>query len=1139
MKLVYNIDFEIAGAIFMMILYCYLVIQYSNQSEINRRFKKLVKYIFAAEVMDILTSVSISYGDVIPAIANVLINTVYFILVASMAYRFLRYVESYIYKEEINGKGALANRIIYAVYSGMIVLNIFGRHFFYFNSDGEYIHGKLYIIVYVAPLYFLLFSAGVLIRNRKVFMLKQKFSAGIFIILAAAGPILQLLWFPDVLLSLFTPSVAVLVILFSLETPDYQKLMKTLDELEKAKEDEERARVAAQEANQTKTEFLANMSHELRTPINAILGYDELIMKETKESHTAMYAVNAQAAGRTLLSVVNDIIDFTGMDDKSLKLESAPYSVLSLIQDMMVYTEYNAEKKNLELELTVDENMPQELNGDVARILQILNNLSSNAVKYTKEGFVKIKIAWEQKEENSGVMAVEFVDSGIGMTPKEVSEISTSFSRFNNKETRNIQGIGLGLSIVTKLLDLMGSKLEIESEYGKGSRFSFKIEQGIVDASPIGKVNMENAYDRLWQEKISDKFVAGDAKILAVDDNVMNLDLFRGVLKETKIQIDTALNGEEALKLIEKNSYHIIFLDHMMPVMDGIETLQEIKRRNLCQGVPVIALTANAVTGAKTTYMEAGFDDYLSKPITGKQLESIVRKYLPKELLKDTFKETEINAKSQTDTDKDIPSGVAEAVSAGQTGEVSFLEKLSFLDTDTGMAYCCDSEEFYKEMLESYLSNEKYADILDFYEKRDWENYRIQVHALKSTSLSIGAVELSEQAKGLEMAAKEDNISYIEEHHANVMEQYKVLLSEIKSVIREPEQKEDEEPEVEQEEAAHILVVDDDSMNLRIAEKMLGGQYRVSSAKSGLEAFGFLEKETPNLILLDLHMPEMDGFEVIKQLKKDDLLKEIPVIFLTADDDRDVEVKGFKEGALDFIKKPFIADIMIQRVQRILELDRLQKHLQQEVEKQTRKAESRRKKVERLSLQVVLTLAKTIDAKDKYTNGHSERVAEYSREIARRAGMTEKEQEDIYYMGLLHDIGKIGIPDMIINKDGKLTDEEYGMIKNHPVIGADILKNISEIPGIDLGAKYHHEKYDGTGYPEGIGGEDIPFCARIIGVADAYDAMASKRSYRDVLPQEVVRAEIEKGAGTQFDPACVEIMLNMIDEDKDYHMREE
>lgn len=225
-------------------------------------------------------------------------------------------------------------------------------------------------------------------------------------------------------------------------------------------------------------------------------------------------------------------------------------------------------------------------------------------------------------------------------------------------------------------------------------------------------------------------------------------------------------------------------------------------------------------------------------------------------------------------------------------------------------------------------------------------------------------------------------------------------------------------------------------------------------------------------------------------------------------------------------------------IKTLAELEDLRKNLEAEVKKRTKEAEERKEKVERLSEQIILTLAKTIDAKDAYTNGHSERVAAYSREIARRMGMSEREQQEIYYMGLLHDIGKIGISDAIINKTGKLTDEEYRMICRHPEIGEEILTTISEFPDISIGAKYHHEKYNGTGYPGRVRGENIPFPAMIIGIADAYDAMTSKRSYRDILSQEVVRGEIEKGKGTQFHPACADIVLQMMDGDTAYQMRE-
>ena len=316
-----------------------------------------------------------------------------------------------------------------------------------------------------------------------------------------------------------------------------------------------------------------------------------------------------------------------------------------------------------------------------------------------------------------------------------------------------------------------------------------------------------------------------------------------------------------------------------------------------------------------------------------------------------------------------------------------------------------------------------------------------------------------------------------------------------------------------------IMVVDDDTSNLRMASHILTAeQMRVSCLKSGEDAIRFLEENRPDLILMDIHMPGMDGFDTLAAVRANEKIADIPVIFLTADDDSETETRGLKAGAMDFIKKPFVPEVLLLRVRHTIELIRLQTDLSHEVEKKTEVVKAQHEKLERISMQIVKTLSGAIDAKDTYTNGHSTRVAEYAREIARNAGFTQEQQNDIYMIGLLHDVGKIGVPKAIINKPDRLTDEEYRIIKTHPDLGAQILSNITEFPRFVTGARWHHERYDGKGYPDGIAGEEIPEEARIIAVADAYDAMSSRRSYRDVLPQDYIRAELVKGRGTQFDP---------------------
>lgn len=309
---------------------------------------------------------------------------------------------------------------------------------------------------------------------------------------------------------------------------------------------------------------------------------------------------------------------------------------------------------------------------------------------------------------------------------------------------------------------------------------------------------------------------------------------------------------------------------------------------------------------------------------------------------------------------------------------------------------------------------------------------------------------------------------------------------------------------------------------------------RVTALKSGTALLEYLQTNRPDLILLDIKMPGLDGFatmELLKDQMADQTQDPVPVIFLTADDNQESESRGLKLGAMDFIRKPFVPEVLVLRVRHTIDLVRLQKNLSAEVDLKSRENES-------LTMHVVQTLAEAIDAKDTYTNGHSSRVAEYSREIAKRYGYSRKGQDEIYMMGLLHDVGKIGVPDAVINKPGKLTDEEFLMIKKHPDLGHKILKRITEMPKLSVGARWHHERYDGRGYPDGLAGQDILEEVRIIAVADAYDAMTSHRSYRDILPQTVVRNEIEKGKGAQFDPVFADIMLQIIDEDKEYRLHE-
>ncbi|SDP40283.1 putative two-component system response regulator [Selenomonas ruminantium] len=335
-----------------------------------------------------------------------------------------------------------------------------------------------------------------------------------------------------------------------------------------------------------------------------------------------------------------------------------------------------------------------------------------------------------------------------------------------------------------------------------------------------------------------------------------------------------------------------------------------------------------------------------------------------------------------------------------------------------------------------------------------------------------------------------------------------------------------------------VLVVDGSASDRQKLHQILDPRVQLEEAKSGMEALTFVVQHHVDLMLLASKLPDMDGFEVLRRLNLEPRFKELPIIITTHEHSQKAEAAVAMAGGFDIIRKPFVPIIVVKKVEQVLEMEYLHRNLKKEVHRQTKLAEDRLASSERLFEETVMALAKTIDAKDAYTRGHSQRVARYARHIAFKLGWLEEEQRKIYFMGLLHDIGKIGVPEAIINKTARLTDEEYSKIKQHTVIGSEILELVAEFPELAIGARSHHERYDGKGYPDGFAGARIPIYARVIAVADAYDAMTSKRSYRGVLPQNVVRGEIAKGRGTQFDPQFADVMLQIIDEDEEYILHE-
>ena len=512
------------------------------------------------------------------------------------------------------------------------------------------------------------------------------------------------------------------------------------------------------------------MSHEIRTPINAVLGMDEMILRESTNPQILEYASNIKQAGSMLLFLINDILDFSKIESGKMDIIPVDYDLGILLSDTMDMIRSRAEEKKLQLELKIESDTPVHLHGDEVRLRQIITNILTNAVKYTPEGKVILTVSGKKVSPGVVQLYVSVKDTGIGIKEEDIGRLFDSFQRVDESRNRNIEGTGLGLSITMRLLNLMGSRLEVKSTYGEGSDFYFYLEQKQLDDEVFGGDIQKYCENEKGKISIAaEQFYAPDAKILVVDDNEMNLKVFLGLLKNHGMQIDTAMSGKECLARMEKNAYHIIFMDHLMPEMDGVETLRRIRelKTNRSKDAVIIILTANTVSGAREMFLQEGFADYLSKPIIAVKLEKMIQKYLPEELL----------LKNDLGQKEEIPVESGDHVKGTQSEN-------SLVDWKKGKVFCMEDEEFYREMLQTFLDSPSAMELRRYYEESDFENYRIKIHAIKSNLANIGAMIVSDMAKQLELALKnENNVSYVQEHHEEFMAAYEKVVSEVKTYI--------------------------------------------------------------------------------------------------------------------------------------------------------------------------------------------------------------------------------------------------------------------------------------------------------------------------------------------------------------------
>ena len=539
------------------------------------------------------------------------------------------------------------------------------------------------------------------------------------------------------------------------------------------------AKISAEKANRAKSDFLANMSHEIRTPINAVIGMNEMILRESKEGNIREYATNIDAASHNLLGIINDILDFSKIESGKVDIDLQDYKLSSLLRDMTNMISLKAEQKNLVFNVNVNENTPDSLYGDDLKIKQIILNLLTNAVKYTHKGSVALDVGFSKSENDDEIMLdIAVSDTGIGIKEEEMSSLFENFSRFDISANRNIEGTGLGLAITYNLVRIMGGEIAAESEYGKGSVFKISVPQKVTGEDVVGI-----EWDKISESEtpvLKSEFITPDASILIVDDNKMNLMVAKNLLKHTKAKITTCMSGEETIELVKENKFDIILLDHMMPHMDGIETLKILKSMdsNKSSAAAVIVLTANAVSGVRDMYIAEGFDDYISKPVTGNMLEEKMIKFLSEEKI--IYSENKV---------------VEEKVSEINNNDVSENSNISpVFDSDIGKTYLGNDDELYEEILGMFcdMYDEKSEELEKFLSEENWAQYTVAIHALKSNALNIGGKKLSELCLKLEKAGKkikadeetEENISFIKKNHSDMISLFRETVSLAKEYLR-------------------------------------------------------------------------------------------------------------------------------------------------------------------------------------------------------------------------------------------------------------------------------------------------------------------------------------------------------------------
>ncbi len=646
----------------------------------------------------------------------------------------------------------VVNEFFFLIGEILIILNVFTGIYYTFDSTNHYVRSNYFLISFSLPLAITMLQISTLTKYRKYMGQKSFWFLFFFGLLPYFGTIIQIFAYGLSLTNIAIVGMAVLLYVFEIIN------MNRLQD----------AKMEAERANSAKSRFLANISHEIRTPINTIMGMNEMLLREdasgvpkTYFMSVCNYAMDIKYASESLLSLINDILDISKIESGKVHLVEQEYGTTELLRGIISMIQIRSKQKDLYFKLDIDQNLPQKLYGDMGKIKQIILNLLTNAVKYTENGGFTLTAKLIKKENGKCELLFSVKDTGIGVKEEDIPKLFNAFERLDEERNNSIQGTGLGLNISKQFSELLGGHISCESEYGVGSTFSFEVSQKIIDDTPIGEFNEID--ENIKVGPYIPEFSAPEAKVLVVDDNTMNLSVIRSLLKSTNIQVDTATSGPDCLKLVDEKSYHMVLLDHMMPGMDGIETLSFLRKTH--PNLPVIALTANFMPNGDEFYGTKGFNGYLSKPIDSRSLENIIFKFIPENLI------IKVESIYQVADNTKLPENM------------KWLENVDDIDVKSGIKNNGSATTFIFSIKLFYETIDDNSKIIEkAYAEEDINLYTVKVHALKSSARIIGAGALADLASRIEEAGSKNNIEFLSANHNRLLLDYRAFKDKLSRI---------------------------------------------------------------------------------------------------------------------------------------------------------------------------------------------------------------------------------------------------------------------------------------------------------------------------------------------------------------------